>query len=237
MSKWTSIALGAGFGLLGGFVGASLAGLVPLPHPGMDRAVRDYILAHPEILPEAIDKLKANDSAKAVAQIAPQAEKEWAGAVLGNPKGKTVLVEFMDFACTYCKASEEDVARLIAGNPDLKVVIRQLPILSPESVDAAKMGLAAAAQGKYAAFHRSMFALGRPDAQSIEAAANQAGIDLVAARKVITQPAVLAELEANVAMARKLGANGTPSWIAHGQLLGGAVGFEALGKAIKDTRG
>jgi protein-disulfide isomerase len=214
-------------GLLGGVLVSGLTHWL-----GRD-ATRDYILAHPEILPEAIEKLKAGDSAKQVADVGPKAMKEWPGAVLGNPAGKTVLVEFMDFACGYCKTSEADTARLIAANPDLKVVIRQLPILTPESADAAKMGLAAAAQGKYAAFHKAMFDIGHPNAETITAAAKAAGLDLAAAQKLIADPAAQAELDGNLAMARALGINGTPSWIAGGKMLDGAVGFDILGKAIK----
>jgi hypothetical protein len=77
---------------------------------------------------------------------------------MGNPAGKVTLVEFTDFACTYCRRSVGDVDALIAANPDLKVVVRELPIIAPASEPAARMGLAAAAQGKYAAFHKAMFA-------------------------------------------------------------------------------
>jgi protein-disulfide isomerase len=231
MNKFSHYALVAVFGLLGGFAGANLAGFVGA-HPGMDRAVHDYLLAHPEVLPEAVEALKAKEGAAQVAEVGPQAVKPWAGAVLGNPQGKHVLVEFMDFACGYCKASEADVARLIAADPQLQVVIRQLPILTPQSADAAKMALAAAAQGKYAAFHAAMFAIGHPSAQTIAQAASRAGLDMAAAQKIIASPQAQAELEANLAMARKLGINGTPSWIARGQLLGGAVGYDALVKAL-----
>jgi len=231
MNKFSHYALVTVLGLGGGFLGANLAGFVGV-HPGMDRAVRDYLLAHPEILPEAVEALKAKDGATQVAEAGPQAVKAWPGAVLGNPQGKHVLVEFMDFACGYCKSSEADVARLIAADPQLQVVIRQLPILTPESADAAKMGLAAAAQGKYAAFHAAMFGVGHPNAQTIAEAARRAGVDLAAAQKVIASRQAQAELESNLAMARKLGINGTPSWIAQGQLLGGAVGYDALTKAL-----
>ena len=78
------------------------------------------------------------------------------------PQGTVTLVEFSDYACTYCRQSVADVDALIAANPDLKVVMREYPILSPESVDAARMALAAAQQGKYAAFHDAMFRLGPP---------------------------------------------------------------------------
>lgn len=232
MSQFRTIALASLFGLAGGLVGATLAPMLPFGHAGQVRAVREALLERPEILSEAAEKLKSGEAEKQLAQVAPQALKPFPGAVIGNPQGSHVLVEFMDYACGYCRASEADVARLVAADPQAKVVFRQLPILTPESVDAAKMALAAARQGKYAAFHKAMFAAGRPNAQTIAAAAQSAGIDMAAAKQVIADPATQAEIEANLALARNLGLGGTPSWIAGGKVLGGAVGYDALAAAI-----
>lgn len=225
-------AIAALIGLGGGLVGSLIGPALPIPHPAFDTAVQKAILAHPDVLPAAVEKLKADDGAKQIAQIGPQALKPFPGAVLGNPDGTRVLVEFMDFACGYCKASEADVARLIAADPQVKVVIRELPILSPESVDAAKMALAAARQGKYAAFHHAMFASGHPGADTIAAAARSAGLDMAAAQKAIADPALQAEVESNLGLARALGITGTPSWIAGGKLLSGALGYDGLVKAL-----
>ena len=157
--------------------------------------------------------------------------------MLGNPAGKVTLVEFVDFACGYCRASEREVEGLIRANADLKVVIRQLPILSPASQDAARMGLAAAEQGKYHAFHRAMFAAGKPDAQTIAAAAQVSGLDLARAGRIIADPRIDAELDANMAMARELGFEGTPSWVIGDEIYSGAVGQEKLSQAIAKVRG
>jgi protein-disulfide isomerase len=116
------------------------------------------------------------------------------------------------------------------------VVVRELPILSPQSADAAKMALAAAEQGKYGAFHRAMFAAGRPSPETIAAAAQTAGIDMDRARRTIADPRVEAELMRNVDFARQLGFNGTPSWIAGERLLSGAVGKAKLSEAIEAAR-
>lgn len=109
---------------------------------------------------------------------------------MGNPNGTMVLVEFTDFACGYCRASVPEVDALIAADPNLKVVVRELPIIAPTSADAARWGLAAAEQGKYPAFHKAMFAAGRTDAASIESAAKASGLDLDRARKFIADPRV-----------------------------------------------
>ncbi len=202
-----------------------------------EQMVHDYLLGHPEILPEAMQALQKKQDAKQLAGVRAEVEKAWPGQVLGNPDGKVTLVEFTDFACTYCRHSVEDVEALISANPDLKVVVRQLPIISPESADAARMGLAAAAQGKYALFHKAMFAIGRPDKASIEAAAKAAGVDLVTAQAAMADPRFENELNRNIEIARELGFSGTPSWVIGDRLLSGAVGQEKLAKAIAEARG
>jgi len=203
----------------------------------VEKVVHDYLLEHPEVLPEAMEALQRKENAKQLAGLRGEVEKVWPGQVLGNPQGKVTLVEFTDFACTYCRHSVEDVERLIAANPDLKVVVRQLPIIAPESADAARMGLAAAAQGKYAAFHKAMFAAGRPDKAAIEAAAKAAGVDLAKAQQAMADPRFEAELNRNIELARQLGFNGTPSWVIGDNLLSGAVGEARLAKAIAEVRG
>ena len=202
-----------------------------------EQRVHDYIVGHPEVLVEAADQLKTQGSERQLAEIADQVVKPYPGAVLGNPAGTVTLVEFTDFACTYCRGSVADVEALIAANPDLRVVVRELPIIAPTSPDAARWGLAAAEQGKYPAFHKAMFAAGRTDPASVTAAARAAGLDLTRAQKVLTDPKLNAEIAANMEFARKLQISGTPSWIAGKQLIVGAVGRDALNKALIAARG
>lgn len=203
----------------------------------VERIVRAYLLEHPEILPEAMEQLRANEQRRQLASAGDAVETPFPGAVLGNPNGKVTLVEFTDYACTFCKRSVADVAALVAANPDLKVVIREFPILSPASADAARWALAAAEQGRYAAFHDAMFRAGPPDSATIAAAASEAGLDLPRARRAIVDPRIEAELQRNVALARQLGFDGTPSWVVGDRLLSGAVGQAELAKAIAGSSG
>lgn len=202
----------------------------------IEQVVRSYILEHPEILPEAMERLRDRETRKQLASAGDDVETGFPGAVLGNPAGTVTLVEFTDYACGFCKRSVADVDALIAANPDLKVVVRELPILSPASADAARMALAAAEQGRYAAFHAAMFAAGRPAPATIEAAARSAGLDLERARRFAGDRRVTAELERNLATARQLGFDGTPSWVVGDQMLAGAVGKDELAKAIAAAR-
>lgn len=202
----------------------------------VEKIVREYILEHPEILPQAMENLQKRENAQALSGISDKVHAPFPGAVMGNPNGKVTLVEFTDFACTFCRQSVAEVEQLIAANPDLRVVVRELPILSPQSADAAKMALAAAEQGKYAAFHNAMFAAGQPSPETIAAAAQTAGLDMDRARKTIADPRLEAELTRNVEFARRLGFSGTPSWIAGDALLSGAVGKDKLAEAIEAAR-
>jgi protein-disulfide isomerase len=225
--------------LVGGAVGwavqSSRSG--SLDEAEFGKRVHAYIVDHPEVLVEAAEKLKTQGSKDQLADVADAIEKPFPGAVLGNPNGSVTLVEFTDFACTYCRASLADVEAVIAANPDLRVVIRELPIIAPTSGDAARWGLAAAEQGKYPAFHKAMFAAGRTDLASIESAARAAGLDLDRADKFIRDPRVSAEIEANIGFARKLGIDGTPSWVIGEQLITGAIGRKGLAKAVAEARG
>lgn len=209
--------------------------------PAADRAaveqiVRSYILEHPEILPQAMDNLQRNQGRSQLAQVRTPVHAPFPGAVLGNPHGSVTLVEFTDFACGYCRQSVGDIAALAQANPDLKIVIRELPIISPHSAAAAKMALAAAEQGKYRQFHDAMFSAGQLDPASIEAAAGAAGLDMARARKVAASAPVAEELQRNLALAQKLGFGGTPSWVAGDELISGAVGTDRLAEAIKAAR-
>jgi hypothetical protein len=212
------------------------AGIDARQRGAFEALVRAYILDHPEILPEAMDKLQARETASRLAPLRGAIETPFPGAVLGNPSGKVTLVEFTDFACTYCRSSVADVEALLVANPDLRVVVRELPIIAPESEPAARMGLAAAAQGKYAAFHKAMFSGERPSTTSIAAAASAAGLNGAAANAYAQQPGVHQELERNLGFARQLGISGTPAWSVGGQLISGAVGREKLQQAINDAR-
>lgn len=212
------------------------AGIDSRERIAIEGLVREYILEHPEILPEAMKRLQSKSAAQQIAANRDRIEAPFAGAVLGNPQGKLTLVQFTDYACGFCRQSVADIKALTAAHPDLRVVIRELPILSPASERAARVALAAARQGRYAAFHAAMFAGDKPSPTSIAAASSAAGVDSAAAVGTATSPEVTAELASNVALARELGISGTPAWVVGDRLLIGAVGRDLLERAIAEAR-
>ena len=214
--------------LVFGFVGAGLWSLSGL---GQDRT-RDYLLANPNILNEMVEALKDEQSGERLAQVGEDLYQPFPGAVLGNPEGSRTLVSFTDHACGYCRQSEPDLRRLIAGDPDLRVVVREWPIFEG-SEEAARMALAAAEQGKYDAFYKALFELGQPTPASIARAAETAALDIERARRIAASNEVAAELARNEQLARSLEFVGTPAWVAGDRILQGAVGYEALAEAVK----
>ena len=198
--------------------------------------VHDYILAHPEIIPQAMQRLRDKDTAATVSTQRGRLETPFAGAWAGAKDGDVVLVEFFDYACGYCRASVKDVDRLLAEDPKLKIVFRELPILGPGSADAARASLSAAKQGKFLAFHRAMYTAGKPSAATIAEVTRKTGLDAARVAGDAKAADVSAEIEANLAMAQALQLGGTPTFVVGDQVLGGAVGYDALKEAVAKVR-
>jgi protein-disulfide isomerase len=193
--------------------------------------VRNTIMANPEILPEAMEALQRKQAAAAVGPRKAQFETPFAGAWAGAADGDVVLVAFFDYACGYCRQSNEALDRLLAEDPRLKVVWRELPVLGPGSEQAAYVSLAAAEQGKFRPFYQALFAAGRPTPETISSAAAQAGVQAPA-----PSPAHRAELARNGQLATAIGATGTPTFVVGDQVLHGALPYEELKAAVDQAR-
>lgn len=218
--------------LVFGFLGAatwSYAGLA-------DNRTRAYLLDNPKILQEVAEALAAEQTRERLASLGDELYEPFPGAVIGNPEGSRVLIEFTDYNCPYCEASVEDVTRLVNEDPDLKVIMREWPIFEG-SEGAARMALAAGMQGKYLEFHEAMFRLGPANPASVEAAAREVGLDMDRAHADAASEAVSVELVRNLTFAQSLGFSGTPAFIAEGTPFGGAVGYERLKEALENSDG
>jgi protein-disulfide isomerase len=203
----------------------------------VEKIVREYILTHPEILPEAMENLQNREMAKAVATNRKQIETPFGGAWQGADDGDVTLVQFFDYACSYCRGARADVERLLAEDKKLKVVYREFPILGQSSVEAAKTSLAIAKLGgNYGAFHHAMYGGGQISAASINSARALAGVDPVKTGAEAKSPEVNREIEANLALQQELRISGTPAWVVGDRVLNGAVGYDELKKAIEQAR-
>jgi protein-disulfide isomerase len=217
---------------MGGVVGAVLTAAVLVfatPQFLSRSIVRQGMLADPQILVEASDALRDRQTAPLIATSRSALETPFASSWKGAEKPEVVLVEFYDYACPYCKASNPHVDRLLKEKPDLRVVYRELPILGQDSVEAARLSLAASKAGRFRQFHDALYAAGRPAPDTNAAAARVANIAPTPAQ----DPAIEAELKRNFEIASRLGATGTPLFVVGDRVLNGAVGYDALKQAIE----
>ena len=215
---------------------SAAAGMSDTDRKATEAVVRAYILENPEILTEAAQILEQRALAKRLDAAGDELTTAFAGAVDGNAQGDVTLVEFTDYNCGFCRSSVADVQKLIGADKNLRVVFREVPILSASSREASKWALAAAKQGKHKAFHDAMFAGEKPRDASIRAAAQRAGLNMAKAQADANSDAVAAEIEANIAMMQKLGVGGTPTFIIGDQILEGALGYDALKRAVANAR-
>ena len=225
--------LGAAIG--GGVIGSLLTAAVlffALPSVLSSKIVRQGLLADPKILPDAVDALRDAQYAPVLAANRAALETPFASSWRGSANPDVTLVEFFDYACPYCKASNPAVDRLLKEDKDLRLVYRELPILGADSVTAARLSLEASKLGRFAKFHDTLWATGRPAPETNAAAAQAAGIS----PQPQEDPLIEAELKRNFQLAGQLGATGTPLFVIGDRVLNGAVGYDALKEAIAAAR-
>jgi len=226
---------GLGSAIAGGVIGSLLTAallLFALPNVLSSRIVREGLLADPKILSDAVDALKDAQYAPVLAANRAAIETPFASSWKGSTKPDVTLVEFFDYACPYCKASNPAVDRLLQEDKGLRVVYRELPILGPDSITAARLSLEASKLGRFAKFHDALWLAGRPAPDTIAAAAQAAGI----APKPDGDADVEAEIKRNYQLAGELGATGTPLFVIGDRVLNGAVGYDMLKQAVEKAR-
>ncbi|UAB78415.1 DsbA family protein [Erythrobacter sp. SCSIO 43205] len=213
-----------------GFLGAAIWSYAGLA----DNRTRSYLIENPSILQDVAEALAAEDARERLASVRDELYTPFPGAIMGNPEGSKVLVEFTDYNCPYCAASFRDVAQLVAADPELKVIMREWPIFEGSEM-AARMALAAAKQGRYQEFHAALFERGDTSEAGITAAAEAIGLDLDRARQDAMSDEVSVELVRNLTFAQSLGFSGTPAFVTGDILMPGAVGAERLKEALAEA--
>ena len=242
---FASLALGSSVpGLL---APATAASFTPDQAAEIGTIVKDYLLQHPEVLRDAITELENREKVaegdarrKALAEIGTKLADEPDSLVIGNPTGAVTLVEFFDYNCGYCKRAISDLDRLMKANPDLKVVLRDFPILSAASQDAALVALAAHNQftgDKYWEFHRKLLGIrstvGKQQALDV---AKGMGADMAKLEKDASDPKARAAIQQSLNAAQALALNGTPSYIVGDEAIVGAQGFDEIEKRVSNMR-
>ena len=204
--------------------------------------VRAYILEHPEVLEEAITKLqttretaaaKANEVALAANR--QKVERDPRDFVAGNPQGKVTVVEFFDYRCPYCKMATGDLQKLIDGDKDLRVVMKEFPILSPVSDRAARAALGAKQQGKYWPVHTALMAEKNLDDAAIDRILTAHGVDVTKAKAYGATKEADAQIAEINALAKTTGVSGTPAFVIGDKLISG-WDLEAVKAEIEAAR-
>jgi protein-disulfide isomerase len=234
----------AWFALDPGFRGSEHPPEATLPDDELDRRIRAYILDHPEVIVEAMQRLQARQRAAAASEAetvlrtrADEVFQDATSPVGGNSDGDITLVVFFDYNCPYCRSVAPVMEEAEAPDPQLRIVYKEFPILGPNSVYAAKAALAAHRQGRYLAFHQTLMqADGTADADLALAVAAEIGLDLERLKADMDDPVIQEAIDRNMALAQALRITGTPGFVVGRQILRGAVDLKTLQQVISNAR-
>jgi protein-disulfide isomerase len=212
----------------------------------IEAIIRRYLLANPEIIRDAINELqRKEDEAERVAQtqtIIDNSERLFSAPIdvaIGNPDGDVTLVEFFDYNCGYCKRAHADMQALVAGDPNLRIVLKEFPILGEGSVQASQVAVAVllTTPEKYGAFQDALLTEpGQVDGARALAVAGDMGLDATALSGMVDSEEVRSTIAESHALAQQLDLTGTPSYVTSRKVIVGAVGYDALKAEIDQVR-
>lgn len=216
----------------------------PADRAQIEQAIRDYLLAHPEVIVEALERYQAEQES-AAAEKQAKALVEWRdelmhaadSPVLGNPEGDVTVVEFFDYRCPYCKSVATAFIDLFEKDGNVRFVMKEYPILGPDSVFAAKAALAAVRQGKYGQLHMAMMDFkGKLTSDDVRQIAASMGLDMAQLEKDMESPAIMESIERNFELGEALGVRGTPAFVVGDELVPGAISGEEMQRRIAAAR-
>jgi protein-disulfide isomerase len=211
----------------------------------VERLIREYLLAHPELLVEMSNRLRAQQeqaTAQRVKEVLATRRAELVSDpnsyVAGNASGDVTVVEFFDYQCGYCKRVHPALTTLLERDRGVRLVLKELPVLGPGSEMAARAAVASLAQpGKYHAFHTALMQnQGSLDERTVLAVAGRVGLDVGKLTTDMKSDRVSSVINANRELAAALGVNGTPAFVIGDRLVPGAVSLERLLEMVAQQR-
>jgi protein-disulfide isomerase len=225
----------------------AIAQLAPGSRAEFENLIKEYLLANPALIDEVIAKsarLRATAEAeKRKAALVENATAIFSSArqvTLGDPQGTTTLVEFFDYNCGFCKRALPNKLELMKNDPKLKVVLKELPVLGKNSIDAAKVAVAVRMQDpagvKYLDFHQRLLLGATADHARALAAAKEAGLDMARLEKDLASEEINATLEEGKQLAALLGIRGTPTYVIGDEIVAGAVALPVLQEKLQRAR-
>ncbi|GHA12102.1 outer membrane protein [Devosia pacifica] len=207
--------------------------------------IEDYLMADPSILQrmsaELETRMRTEQQATARAALATYEDQIYnaeGDVVLGNPDGDVTLVELFDYNCGYCRQALPDLATLLAEDPELKVILKEFPILSQESVEAARVAILVNEQDvDYWQFHEALFtSRGQVNKQVALDAAQELGLSPVSLELDMNAERVAEVIQNSYEVAQGLNITGTPTYIIGDEIVPGAIGVDALREKIANVR-
>lgn len=223
---------------------AGAQGLTNAQRNEIRELVRSYLLANPDVIVEALnlfeERQKADEAASRVAALRDRLAElnDDPGSPSFGPAGADVtIVEFFDYRCPYCKQMVGPIAELLRSDGRVRIVYKELPILGPESLVAARAALAAHRQGAYRRFHAALMARrGTYDDAAIGAVASELGLDVARLRTDMNRPEIAAQIERNRALAGAIGIRGTPAFVIGNDVAPGAIDLDTLRNLVAKAR-
>lgn len=208
--------------------------------------IRAYLLENPEVLMEAIQVLEDRRKSEGMAADATTV-KQYSDAIFndgfswvgGNPEGDVTLVEFSDYRCGYCKRAFPDLQRLVAADPNIRLVVKEFPILGPDSTTAARIAMAALTidPALYPKLHDAMMSFDGPLSEPIAyQIAAHVGFDIPSLKKGVADPAIDQKIAKTYELAKALGLQGTPSFVIGDRIMRGYIDFDAMQGAVAAAR-
>ncbi len=219
-------------------------GFAPEQIEGIEQIVRDYLLANPEVLIRSLTEFQerqkvADKERQKQTVFASRAEltQDPDSPVMGNPDGDVSIVEFFDYKCPYCKRVAGTLKDVVAADGKIRLVMKEFPILGPQSIQAARAALAVAKQGKYEEFHWAlMTGPGDMSDPHIRKVARSVGVDVDRMMADMESPEIQAMIERNQELAQALRITGTPAFVIGDNLVPGAVDRKTLERLVAQAR-
>ncbi len=215
----------------------AVAQTVPHPTDADVGLVAAVLREHPELVVDALATAKREQEAKVIAEKRNEIEHDPVDQGSGNPNGDVTVVEFSDYQCPYCKAMVSPVRDLLKSDPKIRFVLKEFPVLAPISMDAAKVALASAADGKYDAVHSALMGRHQPlDQAALRQTALDTGMTSEEIDAALRNGGLETSLKAHVELGKALGLTGTPTFIIGNERLVGAVTTQQLADAVARAR-
>ncbi len=213
------------------------------PQAQMEALVKDYLLAHPEVIQQSLSQQAQRDAEAEKARQQATLDQNYdliawdpAAPVAGNPKGDVTIVEFLDYHCHYCRQADPAMREMVKQDGNIRLVYHQFPILGPDSALAARSVLAAAKQGKLTPLHEALFRSDKLDEPTIDALAQIIGLDMQRFHADRDSKDTILQIQRDYGLAQALGINGTPGFVIGHTLMTGTGDIDSIKAVVALSR-